>query len=204
MGQTFVQDQSLHLTPVPQGHADVSTLAVDPRIAQPNFAEPLGFGGLYRVEAADAFRGVSPVGEPLFARRSGGLTAVFPQSVYTPTMSGDVALIPPGTVFVIGDATTNESTSTPVHRRLSPLLERRRANAMAPSLARPASASTAARPLLTSWVTPASAGDTGDTTPSTEQTPAVNSVESGVLSGAMLDRRRGATAAALISRAASE
>ncbi len=53
---------------------------------------PTGFQQVYRVPGRD----------DLLMRASGGMYAIFPQSVYMPVEKGIAALIPPGTVFAIG------------------------------------------------------------------------------------------------------
>lgn len=82
---------------VEAGHADVSELAAPGRLLPSDLREPTDFQAVYRLTR----RG--PAGEyHSFARASGGITAVFPRSVYVPTAGGLSADIPPGTVFYIG------------------------------------------------------------------------------------------------------
>ena len=52
---------------------------------------------------SDDFSNVYQLPDGHFARRSGGLTAIFPRSSYAPVNGGAIAEIPAGTVFYIGD-----------------------------------------------------------------------------------------------------
>jgi hypothetical protein len=86
---------------------DVDPLGVSLRQLSTDLRQPTGFRDVYRIEGSGAAAhhwGISnPSGADLFARRDGAITAVFPQSVYITTERGPFALIPPGTVFFIGD-----------------------------------------------------------------------------------------------------
>ena len=85
--------------PVEPGTADVSTLRADDTIQPQDFRDPLSFDTLYRINAG----GGMPWGDtPMFARRHGAVTAVFPQSEYAVTRSGVYALVPAATEFYIG------------------------------------------------------------------------------------------------------
>lgn len=79
---------------VDQGIEDVGVLNDSLRLMPMDLRIPDDWQQLYRL---DSSRG------PLFARRAGGLTAVFPESDYADTASGAVATIPASTIFVIGD-----------------------------------------------------------------------------------------------------
>lgn len=76
------------------GVADRGPLSRSLRVTPMDLRAPTGFERVYAVHPEG--------GEPIFERRSGALRAQFSQSVYAPTRFGDVALIPPGTVFKIG------------------------------------------------------------------------------------------------------
>ncbi|MAY74474.1 MAG: hypothetical protein CMJ31_07185 [Phycisphaerae bacterium] len=80
---------------VDQGYTDVSPLQTSLRNIQAQLRAPTGFEELFDI-------GVDRSGETVYARSDGGVTALFPQSIYAPTGTGDIALIPPGTTFVIG------------------------------------------------------------------------------------------------------
>lgn len=81
---------------VEPGFGDVDPLRVGQReISLYDQRQPVGFHDLYELSGFG--------GERVYARRSGAVTALFPRSVYAQTRQGDVALIPPGTVFVIGE-----------------------------------------------------------------------------------------------------
>jgi len=75
-------------------YADVSPLALSQRVLRADLRVPTGFDRVFRI-------GV-PGGETRFARIDRGVTAIFPRSTYTPTESGLLATIPPGTIFSIG------------------------------------------------------------------------------------------------------
>lgn len=59
---------------------------------QIDLRSPVGFQNVYRVPGRD----------DLLMRQSGGVYAIFPQSVYVPVRGGSAATVPPGTVFSIG------------------------------------------------------------------------------------------------------
>jgi hypothetical protein len=81
--------------PVDPGVADRHALSVSLREIDVGLQHPIGFDRVYRLPGFDDH----------FVRASGGLYAVFPQSIYAQTRFGDVPLIPAGTVFHIGDPT---------------------------------------------------------------------------------------------------
>lgn len=80
---------------VEEGVTDYEPSRLGLRVVNPDLREDTGFDHIYRVEGRD----------DLFARRHGGVTAVFPRSVYYRTRKGvEYTVIPSGTVFYIGDA----------------------------------------------------------------------------------------------------
>lgn len=79
---------------VEQGVADISPLSKQMRVLQPRLSVPSRFEDVY------AFR--DERGRERFARVSGAVTAVFPQSEYVLTRQGVAPAIPAGTVFHIG------------------------------------------------------------------------------------------------------
>jgi len=83
------------LRPVEPGRSDLSPLAVETRTEPVELRRALGFESLFRGQGRD--------GQNWFARRDAGVTAVFERSVYAQTRAGEVAMIPPGTTFVIGE-----------------------------------------------------------------------------------------------------
>lgn len=83
---------------VEQGVGDVEPLGMTLRDMQVDLRTPSGFDGVYRLDRTDAFG----TRETLFMRMDGGVTAVFPKSLYTPTRDGLVPTIPPGTIFYLG------------------------------------------------------------------------------------------------------
>lgn len=87
--QTWRFDQ-----PVAQGFEDIGLLSVDQLVPMADLRTPDAFDRVYRMTGSHG---------DLFARRRGGLTAVFPQSNYVATDAGPVAVVPPGTIYVIGE-----------------------------------------------------------------------------------------------------
>lgn len=77
------------------GSADLGPLGLQTRVLPTPLRDDRDFGLLYR-----AF---TPGGDPVFARRDGGITAIFPRSAYVGTPSGEIPLIPPDTRFIIGE-----------------------------------------------------------------------------------------------------
>jgi len=78
-----------------EGITDYEPSRLGLRVIHPDIREDIAFDHIYRVEGHD----------DLFARRHGGITAVFPRSVYYRTTKGaEYTVIPSGTVFYIGDA----------------------------------------------------------------------------------------------------
>jgi hypothetical protein len=80
--------------PVTQGLNDVGPLGVEAQVPRVDLRLPFDFGRVYRLDTPGA-----TADETVFARGHGGITAVFPRSVY----SSDGASIPPGTTWVIGE-----------------------------------------------------------------------------------------------------
>lgn len=83
------------LEPIDPGTADVGPLGLQTRVLPNQMHCDRDFSLLYRAFA--------PNGDPVFARREAGVTALFSRSAYFGTPSGDVAMIPPGTRFIIGE-----------------------------------------------------------------------------------------------------
>lgn len=79
-----------------QGTEDVGLLNDSLRLVPLDMRLPDDWGLLYRLDSTSG---------PLFARRAGGVTAVFPQSTYAATRQGPIPLVPPDTIFVIGEPT---------------------------------------------------------------------------------------------------
>lgn len=80
--------------PVEAGAGDVSPLYETLRVMPLDMRAPDNWERVYRMDSAFG---------PVYARRSGALTAVFPQADYALTRSGMVATIPADTTFVIGE-----------------------------------------------------------------------------------------------------
>jgi hypothetical protein len=60
-----------------------------------------GFGSVYRLELPKPMGGPGTASTVLM-RMDGGVTAVFPESVYSSARTGSIPLVPPGTTFYIG------------------------------------------------------------------------------------------------------
>lgn len=80
---------------VEPGRSDLGRLAVESRIEPVEMRLTEGFETLWRGAGRD--------GQMWFARRDGGVTAVFDRSDYVQTEFGQMPLIPAGTTFVIGE-----------------------------------------------------------------------------------------------------
>jgi hypothetical protein len=95
------------LTRVEPVVSDTDPLRTSLRTYPTDLRQPMGFKEIFRINgsAAQAQRlgFSSATGQDLLARRDGAVTAVFPQSVYREAKNGAVPLIPPGTIFFIGD-----------------------------------------------------------------------------------------------------
>ncbi|MDQ7012766.1 MAG: hypothetical protein Q9O74_02580 [Planctomycetota bacterium] len=85
----FGQDED-RFREISPGFGDVSPQMVDGLFRPVDFRAPVGFDRLYEIVGSGG----------LFARRSGAVTAVFDRSVYA---WGSTAMVPPGTVYYIGD-----------------------------------------------------------------------------------------------------
>lgn len=111
------------LTPVEQGRGDTGPLATSTRVTPLDLRLPIGFDRVYRIEGSGR-RGRS---SDLFARQSGGLTAVFPRSQYIESGSGLFPEIPAGTTFYIGglpDSLTGADRSAATRRNANNYIDR--------------------------------------------------------------------------------
>ncbi len=81
------------------GGSDLDPLRGNPRVLPTDLRAPMGFEDVFQLRSTDRFGRE----QSAFARRSGGLTAVFPRSVYVPSRNGLVPEVPAGTVFIIGE-----------------------------------------------------------------------------------------------------
>jgi hypothetical protein len=104
------------------GVGDVGALPGISRIdLRRDLRQDSGFGTVYKFEGAKPFGGPGQT-QSMFFRIDGGLTAVFPSSVYIPTTQGLLPEVPPGTTFYIGQLPASLSPSPPPPRPRSPLL----------------------------------------------------------------------------------
>ncbi len=89
----LVEPEPPILIPVDAGVADRGALSTSLRVEQADFRQDRSFEKLYRV-----------AGSPdIFVRKSGGLSAIFRSSEYVQTASGDIPIVPAGTVYCIGE-----------------------------------------------------------------------------------------------------
>jgi hypothetical protein len=94
-----------------------------------------GFGTVYRLDSPRPFAGPGQT-QSMFFRIDGGLTAVFPSSVYVPTMQGLMPEVPPGTTFYIGQLPSSLLPPPPPRPR-SPLQVDLSVSAQQPAAIRP-------------------------------------------------------------------
>lgn len=87
-----------HLQTVDEGVADRGSNTVSLRRIELDLRQDTGFDHLYE----------APGRPDLFMRRDGAITAVFPQSFYAVSKGGMMPVIPPGTIFFIGDPQVND------------------------------------------------------------------------------------------------
>src|SRR5437868_2854803 len=73
------------LRQVQAGTSDANPLAASSRALPADLRLPIGFDKVYKLESASRGRSL---GGDLYARRSGGITAVFPRSQYEETSQG--------------------------------------------------------------------------------------------------------------------
>ena len=89
------------LVPIDQSVGDVNALSASLRERDRGLEQPVGFSQVYRV----------PGFADRYMRISGGIYAVFPQSVYIPTQAGLAPDIPPNTIFYIGSPPVADTTA---------------------------------------------------------------------------------------------
>lgn len=88
---------------VEQGTADVGPGQASLRTIAPDLRTPGEFDSVFELERMNRFAPPGQRKSVFFARAEGGLTAVFPRSVYAPSGQGAlVPQIPPDTVFYLG------------------------------------------------------------------------------------------------------
>lgn len=100
---------------VDAGVADVGPLSSSQRLIAVDLRVPTGFEGVFQFER----RGLFGKTETMYMRSSGGISAVFPRSVYVEASGGLVPEIPAGTVFVIGSPVSG--MRVPVKKSSSPM-----------------------------------------------------------------------------------
>ncbi len=102
------------LKPVEAGVADRGPLSSSGRVVPADLRLPIGFDRVYKLESASRRR---PLGD-MFARQSGGVTAVFPRSQYSEAGGAE---IPAGTTYYIGnlpESVTGSVSARPAPRKL--------------------------------------------------------------------------------------
>lgn len=80
--------------PADEGYDDTSILGESFKVPMADLRQASEWDRVYRMEGVDG---------PIFARRHGGVTAVFAQSDYVASPDGSVATVPAGTIYVIGE-----------------------------------------------------------------------------------------------------
>lgn len=85
------------LIPVDAGVEDRGVLSSSLRLMPLETGQDQSFERLYRIAGSD----------DVYVRKSGGLHAIFKQSVYVNTIVGEVPIIPAGTVYSIGEIRTD-------------------------------------------------------------------------------------------------
>lgn len=86
------------LVPVDPIWGDTGPLAVSNAVMPTDLRSPLDFDRVFQLRSDDGRSGA-------FVRQNGGLSAVFPRSSYVATPYGAYAMVPAGTVYVLGDPT---------------------------------------------------------------------------------------------------
>lgn len=104
-GPTNTPPPSNILIPIEQNVEDANHLAVSQRLLPVDLRAPTNFEHVYRIPTSGPNTPAWAQTQPMFARASGALTAIFPQSSYVPTRRGLAAEIPAGTVFTLTDPT---------------------------------------------------------------------------------------------------
>ena len=89
----FQQSEPLELIPVDAGVEDRGALSQSFRVNQFDMRQDNDFEKLYKIAGSDE----------VYVRKSGGLSAVFSTSAYVHTASGEVPIVPAGTVYYIGE-----------------------------------------------------------------------------------------------------
>lgn len=106
----FGRPTLLQPIPVEQGIGDLNPLQTSNRLVPLDLRQPAGWDRVYRLSGDPRMNN----GSGLFARISGGITAVFPWSTYEPTRRGDqVPTVPPGTTYYIGGVPRSVIDATP-------------------------------------------------------------------------------------------
>ncbi len=86
---------------------DIGPLRTSLAMQPTDLRQPLGFDHVYRLPGGED-------GSERLARISGGLAAVFPRSTYRTTEKGQLALVPPGTIFYLGSLPAGSAPSPAV------------------------------------------------------------------------------------------
>jgi hypothetical protein len=104
------------MKPVDEGYADLTPFSLSFRVMQLDLRLPVGFEHVYELapdqQPVTRAPWATGVGHR-YARQSGALTIVFPQSLYVPTKKGNAAPVPADSRFVIGSIPTVAPKSSP-------------------------------------------------------------------------------------------
>jgi hypothetical protein len=110
------------MTRVDPGRQDTGPLATSSRVLPMDLRMPTDFEQVYQLQARTGERSRAE----LFARRSGGITAVFPRSQYMQAGGGILAEVPAGTTYYLGklpETITGSSMSSGERRRHSTYID---------------------------------------------------------------------------------
>jgi hypothetical protein len=101
-------------TQVDPGVADRGPGSVGLRRFAPDLRSPSGFDSVFEIERTNPFAPLGQRRSLFFIRAEGGLTAVFPRSVYSGATGSLIPQIPPDTVFYIGPLPRQFGVSPPL------------------------------------------------------------------------------------------
>ena len=103
LGAPMPMHASTDAVRVDEAIADVDPLATSFRMVQVDLRQDVDFDHVYAVPGRDGY----------LMRRHGGLSAVFDRSQYVPTPFGAVPVIPPNTVFYVGEIPSEDLMGPP-------------------------------------------------------------------------------------------
>ena len=157
---------SERLTPVEPALADIGPRGISQRIMALDRRKPTDFDRIFRVTSDSTDPNATA---PMFARKSGGLTAVFPRSQYRGSGGGSLTVeLPADTRFIIGESSPLLHASHP-KRAETPSL--RTVSRLVPALASSPVRSVASTPVPHDPAPVLTPSPSTDETPSPSSTP---------------------------------